>query len=60
MGKRILNCVVLSTINRPGVMYRWIRRFYFNRLFKRIETLPERVRKINGQSRLTSRQKVFF
>lgn len=39
-NKRVLNCVVLSRLNRPGVIWRFFRRVYFYRLGKKIESLP--------------------
>lgn len=41
--KRVLNCVVLSCLNRPGVIWRFFRRIYFYRLGKKIEALPRTV-----------------
>jgi len=38
-----MNCVVLSCLNRPGVIWRFFRRIYFYRLGKKIEALPKTV-----------------
>ena len=48
--KRIVNCVVLSCLHKPGVIWRFFRRAYFYRLTKEIERLPEVAKKMGKES----------
>lgn len=32
--KKVLNCVVLSCLNKPLLIWRWFRRYYFSKLLK--------------------------
>ncbi|MBI4550091.1 MAG: hypothetical protein HY714_04115 [Candidatus Omnitrophica bacterium] len=34
--KKILNCVVLSSLDNPVLIYRWFRRRYFQRIFNKL------------------------
>jgi hypothetical protein len=41
--ERVFNCVILSRLHRPGVIWRFFRRVYFYRLNRKIERLPKLV-----------------
>jgi len=56
--KRVSNCVILSCLNKPGVIWRFFRRYYFNRLNRQIERLPRVARKF-GQSYADSPRSFF-
>lgn len=47
--KRIVNCVVLSCLHKPGVIWRFFRRAYFFRLTKEIERLPSVAKKLGKE-----------
>lgn len=44
-----VNCVVLSCLHKPGVIWRFFRRFYFYRLDQRIEALPRLARRLGSE-----------
>ena len=56
--KRLINCVVLSCLHKPGVIWRFFRRHYFNRLNRQIEALPKIAKKL-GQSYSDSHRSFF-
>ena len=58
MKKHISDCVILSCLARPGLIRRFFRRYYFRRLNKKIERLPEVVKKL-GQSYSASHKSFF-
>gem|GEM_PF-2805769 len=58
--KRICNCVILSCLTRPGVIWRFFRRFYFNRLNQKIERLPKLAAKLGKEYRLSNRTFIVF
>lgn len=47
--ERWTNCVILGCLNRPGLIWRFFRRYYFHRLNRRIEHLPEAVKKLGNR-----------
>jgi hypothetical protein len=58
--KRICNCVILSCLNRPGVIWRFFRLYYFQRLNKQIERLPKLAAKLGKEYRLNNRTFIVF
>ncbi len=56
--KRVCNCVILSRLNRPGVIWRFFRLYYFSRLNRQIERLPKIARKL-GRSYTDSKRSFF-
>lgn len=48
-SKRLINCVVLSRLHRPGVIWRFFRRVYFYRLNRQIERLPQTALKMGNK-----------
>jgi hypothetical protein len=58
--EHIFNCVILSCLKRPGVIWRFFRRFYFHRLNQQIERLPKLAARLGREYRLSGRTFIVF
>lgn len=57
---RNCNCVILSCLTRPGVIWRFFRRYYFYRLNRQIERLPKLAEKLGKEYRFSHRTFIVF